>query len=231
MSDEREKIVVLTGAGISAESGISTFRDSGGLWERYPIEEVATAEAWERNPEKVLRFYNERRRQLLQAKPNAAHYALVELEQKFDVQIITQNVDDLHERSGSSKVLHLHGELLKARSSMDPRLIYPWKKDIRMGDLCEKGSQLRPNIVWFGEEVPAMDEAAKRVQVAKRLLIVGTSLMVYPAASLIHYLPPGMPVFLVDPNIESIPPLPNLKTFPEKAGKAVPALVKQWLRE
>lgn len=231
MSDEREKIAVLTGAGISAESGISTFRDSGGLWERYPIEEVATAEAWERNPEKVLRFYNERRRQLLQAKPNAAHYALAELEQKFDVQIITQNVDDLHERAGSSKVLHLHGELLKARSSTDPRLIYPWKKDIRMGDLCEKGSQLRPHIVWFGEEVPAMDEAAKRVQVAERLLIVGTSLMVYPAASLIHYLPPGMPVFLVDPNIESVPPLPNLRLLPEKAGKAVPALVKQWLRE
>lgn len=226
-----EKIAVLSGAGISAESGISTFRDKGGLWEQYSIEEVATPGAWARHPEQVLRFYNERRRQVLQAKPNAAHYALVKLEKKFEVQIITQNVDDLHERAGSGKVLHLHGEILKARSSSDPQLIYPWRGDIRPGDLCERGSQLRPHIVWFGEEVPAMEEAAKMVQAADRLLIVGTSLQVYPAASLLRYMPPGRPVFLVNPDRESLPPIPYLHYLPGKAGKAIPALVKQLLAE
>ncbi len=231
MSSKKERITVLTGAGISAESGISTFRDSGGLWEKYSIDEVATPEAWERNPELVLQFYNERRRQLREAKPNAAHRALVDLEKQFDVQIITQNVDDLHERAGSSKVLHLHGELMKARSSVDSSLVYDWPGDIKPGDLCEKGSQLRPHVVWFGEAVPAMEEAIPLMRQSDRLLVVGTSLAVYPAASLLHFIPDGTPVFLVDPGMDLLPPVPNLHYFPLKAGEGVPLLVKQWLHE
>ena len=231
MEGKKEKIVVLSGAGISAESGIATFRDSGGLWEKYAIDEVATPEAWQRNPELVLRFYNERRRQLRKAKPNAAHKALADLEEKFDVQIITQNVDDLHERAGSSGVLHLHGELMKARSSVDPQLIYDWSGDILPGNLCEKGSQLRPHVVWFGESVPAMEEAIPYFRTAERLLVVGTSLAVTPAASLIHFIPDSCPVFLIDPDIGLLPPIPNLRHLALKAGEAVPMLVKQWLDE
>ena len=231
MSRKKENIVVLSGAGISAESGIATFRDSGGLWEKYAIEDVATPEAWQRNPERVLQFYNERRRQLREAKPNAAHKALAGLEEKFDVQIVTQNVDDLHERAGSHRVLHLHGELMKARSTVDPQLIYDWSGDIRPGDCCEKGSQLRPHIVWFGESVPAMEDAIPYFRTADRLLVVGTSLAVTPAASLIHFIPDSCPVFLVDPDIGLLPPIPNLRYIAMKAGEGVPLLVKQWLEE
>lgn len=196
-----KKLVVLTGAGISAESGISTFRDSGGLWEQYRIEDVATPEAWKNNMALVLEFYNQRRKQLLQCKPNKAHKGLVELEQSFDVQIITQNVDDLHERAGSKKVLHLHGELLKSQSTLDPNLVYPIKGwELKLGDKCEKGSQLRPFIVWFGEAVPMMDIAIKMTENADIFVVIGTSLQVYPAASLMQYIRPTCPIYIIDPN-------------------------------
>ncbi|GAB4454468.1 MAG: NAD-dependent deacylase [Bacteroidales bacterium] len=196
-----KKLVVLTGAGVSAESGISTFRDSGGLWEKYKIEDVATPEAWRKNKELVLEFYNQRRKQLLEVKPNRAHELLVELESDFDVQIITQNVDDLHERAGSKNVLHLHGELLKSQSTVDPSLVYKidgW--ELKMGDKCEKGSQLRPFIVWFGEAVPMMDKAMELTEKADIFVVIGTSLQVYPAASLLQYVRPTSPIFVVDPN-------------------------------
>jgi NAD-dependent deacetylase len=195
----RKKIVVLTGAGISAESGIKTFRDSDGLWENHRIEDVATPEAWKRNPVLVQEFYNQRRRQLQTVTPNAGHLALVELEKKFDVQIITQNVDDLHERAGSSHVVHLHGELRKARSERYPDLVYDWDRDLVMGDLCERGTQLRPFIVWFGESVPMIEIAAKITESADMLLIIGTSLQVYPAAGLMIHAPEFIPVYYIDP--------------------------------
>ncbi len=195
----RKKIVVLTGAGISAESGIKTFRDGDGLWENHRIEDVATPEAWKRNPVLVQEFYNQRRRQLLTVTPNAGHFALVELEKKFDVQIITQNVDDLHERAGSSHVVHLHGELRKARSERYPDLVYDWDRDLVMGDLCERGTQLRPFIVWFGESVPMIEIAAKITESADMLLIIGTSLQVYPAAGLMIHAPASIPVYYIDP--------------------------------
>jgi len=196
-----QKLVVLTGAGISAESGISTFRDSGGLWEQYRIEDVATPEAWKKDKALVLEFYNQRRKQLLQCKPNNAHKRLVDLEQYFDVHIITQNVDDLHERAGSKNVLHLHGELRKAQSSVDPSLVYPidgW--ELKLGDKCEKGSQLRPFIVWFGEPVPMMNKAIDLTEKADIFVVIGTSLQVYPAASLLQYVRPQIPIFIIDPN-------------------------------
>lgn len=196
-----KKLVVLTGAGISAESGIRTFRDMGGLWEEYDVMEVASPEAWNENPELVQRFYNERRKQLLDCQPNEGHYGLARLEKYFDVHIITQNVDDLHERAGSSKILHLHGELKKSRSTYDGRLIYDidgW--EIKMGDKCEKGYQLRPHIVWFNEPVPAMTEAIAITEKADFFAVVGTSLLVYPAAGLLDYAPRTAPLFLVDPN-------------------------------
>jgi NAD-dependent deacetylase len=196
-----KKLVVLTGAGISAESGIRTFRDMGGLWEEYDVMEVASPEAWRKNPELVQRFYNERRKQLFTVEPNAGHIALAQAEKDFDVHIITQNVDNLHERAGSTKILHLHGELTKVRSTARPELIYDiGNKDIKMGDTCEMGYQLRPHIVWFGEEVPAIPEAAKIVAQADIFAVVGTSLNVYPAAGLIDYAPKGIPIFLIDPN-------------------------------
>jgi NAD-dependent deacetylase len=197
---KQKKIVVFTGAGMSAESGLKTFRDSNGLWEEYRIEDVATPEAWQKNKALVLQFYNERFIQVIQAQPNPGHFVLAELEKHFDVQIITQNIDDLHERAGSKKVLHLHGEIRKMRSSVDETLIYPIKKqEIKLGDLCEKGSQLRPHIVWFGEMVPEMENAIDMVTQADILIIVGTSLVVYPAAGLIHYAPPASIKYLVDP--------------------------------
>lgn len=195
-----QKIVVLSGAGISAESGVSTFRDSSGLWENHKVEDVATPEAWELKKELVLNFYNERRKQLYEVEPNNGHRALVRLEKKFNVQIITQNVDDLHERAGSSNVLHLHGELKKVRSTIDSNLIYKLKGwELKIGDKCSKGSQLRPHIVWFGEEVPNILTATKIIQSADCLIVVGTSLNVYPAAGLIHELKPQSPIYLVDP--------------------------------
>lgn len=195
-----KKVVVLSGAGISAESGIKTFRDSGGLWENYAIEEVATPGAWKKNPGLVLDFYNQRRSQVLNAQPNAAHLSLVELERFFDVVIITQNIDDLHERAGSGRVLHLHGEILKARSTENPELIYTLNKpELHLGDTCELGSQLRPHIVWFGESVPAMDEAIGITETADIFIVIGTSLEVYPAAGLVMHAPDHAMKILVDP--------------------------------
>jgi NAD-dependent deacetylase len=196
-----KKLVVLTGAGISAESGIRTFRDMGGLWEEYDVMEVASPEAWYSNPELVQRFYNDRRKQLFTVEPNIGHIALAEVEKEFDVYIITQNVDNLHERAGSKKVLHLHGELTKARSTDDESLVYEiGNRDIKMGDKCERGSQLRPHIVWFGEDVPLIPVAARIVAQADIFAVVGTSLNVYPAAGLLNYAPRNIPIFLVDPN-------------------------------
>lgn len=196
----QEHIVVLTGAGISAESGLSTFRDNGGLWEQHSVYDVATPEAFERNRDLVLRFYNERRRQLRSVNPNPAHRLLADLESRFRVTVVTQNVDDLHERGGSSNVLHLHGELTKARSSSYPDLIYDiGYRDINPGDLCDRGAQLRPHIVWFGEEVPMLDAAAEVVRTADRLLIVGTSLQVYPAAGLVYEVDIDVPITVIDP--------------------------------
>jgi NAD-dependent deacetylase len=196
-----KKVVVFSGAGISAESGIKTFRDSGGLWEEYNIKDVATPEAWEKDQKLVLGFYNQRRKQVMAAKPNDAHKALVELEKKFDVQIITQNVDDLHERAGSKKVLHLHGEIMKARSTSDPELVYTLKKpELELGDMCKKGSQLRPHIVWFGEMVPNMELAHLMVEKADILIVTGTSLNVHPAAGLVDFAPPFSEKYVVDPN-------------------------------
>ena len=194
-----KKMVVLTGAGISAESGIKTFRDAEGLWEGHDVMQVASPEGFANNPELVLEFYNERRRQLLEVKPNKAHYNLVVLEKEYDVEIITQNVDDLHERAGSSKVTHIHGELLKVRSSVDEAFVLDWKKDLVLGDLCRKRSQLRPHIVWFGEMVPMLEKAVKITKKADILIIIGTSMEVYPAASLINYVKINTPIYFIDP--------------------------------
>ena len=194
------KIVVLTGAGVSAESGIRTFRDAGGLWEGHRVEDVATPEAWNRNPQLVLDFYNERRKQLLTVEPNAAHIALTQLEKAYEVVIITQNVDDLHERAGNKKVIHLHGELLKARSCDHEHLVYEWKDDIRMGDLCTRGGQLRPHIVWFGEMVPMLEKAIEEIYTADIVLVIGSSMQVYPAASLVGYAPANASIYYIDPN-------------------------------
>src|SRR5688572_3054566 len=196
----KKRLVVFTGAGISAESGIKTFRDSGGLWEEHRIEDVATFDAWERNRELVLDFYNERRRQVMTAQPNAAHKLIAELQSQFDVYVITQNVDDLHERAGSKKVLHLHGEIMKARSTADESLVYPLKTaELKSGALCEKGSQLRPHIVWFGEMVPDMDRANQLASNAELFVVIGTSLNVYPAAGVLNYVRPYVPTWLLDP--------------------------------
>ncbi|WP_454060582.1 SIR2 family NAD-dependent protein deacylase [Elizabethkingia ursingii] len=196
-----KKIVVLSGAGISAESGIKTFRDSNGLWENHKIEDVASPEGFARNPELVLEFYNLRRCQLNEVQPNEAHNILAELQQDFDVHIITQNVDDLHERAGSKNIIHLHGELKKARPVNDEESIIPWENDLNLGDLNENGIQLRPHIVWFGEMVPEMENAATIASTADILLVIGTSLQVYPAASLLHYVPAGCEIFVIDPHL------------------------------
>lgn len=228
----KKHIVVLTGAGVSAESGISTFRDSGGLWEGHDVMEVASIEGWERNPELVLDFYNKRRKQAASVKPNPAHSAIAELENHFNVDVITQNVDDLHEQAGSSRVLHLHGKLREARSSLDESLIYDiGDKPIHMGEKCDKGSQLRPNIVWFGELVPNIEPASELVQQADILLIVGTSLVVYPAAGLVNYAGEGAEIYLIDPNIPDMArEHPRFKCIEEKAGTGMPALAKKLLK-
>jgi NAD-dependent deacetylase len=226
-----KKIVILTGAGISAESGIKTFRDSGGLWEQYPVEEVASIDGWHRNPDLVQRFYNERRRQLGSAEPNAGHTGLVKLENDFDVHIITQNVDNLHERAGSTKILHLHGMLTQARSSKDPDLIIDiGYRDILPGEKADDGSPLRPNIVWFGEAVPAIEEAAEIASYADIFAVIGSSLNVYPAAGLIHYVPLLTPVFLIDPKPVQVPSAHEVHVIREGAGKGVAILVER-LRE
>lgn len=196
----KPKVVVLTGAGISAESGIRTFRDAGGLWEGHKVQDVATPEAWHRQPQVVLDFYNERRRQLLTVSPNAAHIALVKLEDSHRVVIVTQNVDDLHERAGSTNVIHLHGELLKARSTQYEDLIYEWKNDMKMSDRCERGAQLRPHIVWFGEMVPMLETAVEEIYDADIVLVIGSSMQVYPAASVVGYAPPHARIYYIDPN-------------------------------
>lgn len=220
------KIAVLTGAGISAESGIKTFRDSGGLWEGHDVMEVASPQGWSKNPENVLRFYNLRRQQLKEVKPNKAHIALAELERHFDVNIITQNVDDLHERAGSKNVIHLHGELLKVRSERDENFVYPCQKDIAIGDLAEDGHQLRPDIVWFGEAVPKIEMAAEIFSQCHIAMVIGTSLQVYPAAGLVNYAPPEAKVFLIDPN-PSMESAVGLKVYADMASSAIPKIVKE----
>ena len=217
----KKNLVILSGAGMSQESGLKTFRDMGGLWEQYDLTEVASLEAWERDPELVLRFYNERRKQLFEARPNDGHTGIAELEQWFKVQIITQNVDDLHELAGSSSVLHLHGELRKARSTIDPSLIYTldhW--ELKMGDTCELGSQLRPHIVWFGEAVTAISKAIPIIQKADLFVVIGTSLVVYPAAGLVNYTRQDIPIFVVDPGRPAVYNN-NVTYIQKKAGEGI----------
>ncbi len=224
----QKRIVILSGAGISAESGLKTFRDSNGLWEGHDVMEVASPEGWSKNKTRVLDFYNQRRRQLKHVEPNIAHKALVKLENQFEVTVITQNVDDLHERAGSSSVIHLHGELLKARSTADESLIIEWQEDICEGNLCAKGSQLRPHIVWFGEMVPLLEPAIQLTAQADYIIIVGTSMQVYPAASLIQYARPETQVFFIDPK-PNIASRRNLTVIAEKASAGVPIVVEQLL--
>ncbi|MBS1650642.1 MAG: NAD-dependent deacylase [Bacteroidetes bacterium] len=226
----RKKIVFFTGAGVSAESGLKTFRDTGGLWEQHKIEDVATPEAWQKNPTLVLEFYNQRRTQANNAKPNKAHLFIASLQQQNDVTVITQNVDDLHEKAGSKKILHLHGELNKAQSTIAPELIYDIKtKTLNIGNLCEKGSQLRPHIVWFGEPVPAMDEAYNIVAQADLLIVIGTSLNVYPAAGLLPYANKNIPKWLVDPGNFNLDFIENLTHIKETAVNGIKILEKQLL--
>jgi NAD-dependent deacetylase len=225
---QQKKIVVLSGAGISAESGIKTFRDSDGLWEGHAVSDVATPEGWSKNPELVLDFYNQRRKQLLEVQPNRGHQIIAALENDFEVSIITQNVDNLHEKSGSTSVIHLHGELLKVRSVANPNYILDWQQDLYLGDVDTEGNQLRPDIVWFGEEVPTIELAISMVQNADILLIIGTSLQVYPAASLIHYAKPTIPTYYIDPNPSSIYNLPkNLKVIATTGSKGMEIVQKE----
>lgn len=225
---KKKKIVVFSGAGMSAESGIKTFRDSGGLWEQYKIEDVATFDAWLKNPALVLDFYNQRRKQVMEAKPNKAHELVAELQKTFDVQVITQNIDDLHERAGSKKVLHLHGEIMKCRSTGNHHLIYPMKHwEIKLGDKCEEGSQLRPHIVWFGEAVPEMDRAIELTEEADVFVTIGTSLNVYPAANLIHVVPTHVPKYLIDPNEFNLDYIKNLNVIKATAVEGMNILSKQ----
>ena len=219
------KITILTGAGMSAESGIKTFRDIGGLWEGHDVMEVASPQGWAKNTELVLDFYNQRRKQLLEVKPNAAHIALAELEKNHEVAIITQNVDDLHERAGSSNVLHLHGELLKVRSSKIEHTVLDWKRDLFLGDICKDGYQLRPHIVWFGEAVPEMENAIRVVMLTDILIVIGTSMQVYPAAGLLQYAPEDSKVFFVDPK-PSISSNERIIVFAESATSGVEKVVE-----
>ena len=230
MQKVRKKLIILTGAGMSAESGIRTFREAGGLWEEYDVMEVASIMGWEKNQDLVLRFYNERRSQLAKCEPNAAHLGIAALEKYFDVQVITQNIDNLHERAGSTKILHLHGKLTQARSTSNPFLIYDiGYKDIRYGDTCEEGSQLRPNIVWFGEAVPLMDEAIEITSSADIFAVIGSSLNVYPAAGLLDYAPPKASLWLIDPNDVAAPVNRKITIIKEKASTGVEILTKKLL--
>lgn len=225
-----KNLVVLTGAGISAESGLQTFRDADGLWEGYNVYDVATPEAWQRNPAMVQEFYNMRRKSVLEAKPNSAHYALKKLEDKFNVTIVTQNIDDLHERAGSTNIVHLHGMITKSQSDRNPNLTYDiegW--ELKMGDTCELGSQLRPHVVWFGEPVPMIEKAAAFCSAADIFIIVGTSLQVYPAAGLIDFVPFEAMKFLVDP--KAVATGHNVNLIRKKAGDGVPQLVEQLLKD
>ncbi|WP_286261296.1 SIR2 family NAD-dependent protein deacylase [Thalassotalea atypica] len=225
-----KRLVVLSGAGMSAESGINTFRDADGLWEGHDVMDVASPEGWHANSQLVLDFYNQRRRQLIQVKPNLGHQVLKQLEQQFDVTIITQNVDDLHERAGSSTVIHLHGELLKAQSTRDSNLVYPWVKDIKWGDCCELGGQLRPFIVWFGEQVPMLDCAIELVSQADIVIIIGTSMQVYPAASLAGFASKDCSIYYLDPKPavnDAVAQLSNLTIIKQTAVKGLPVLTKK----
>ena len=223
----KKKLVVLTGAGISAESGIKTFRDSDGLWEGHNVQDVATPEGWNKNPALVLDFYNQRRKQLKEVQPNLGHQILAELEAHFDVFIITQNVDDLHERAGSKNVLHLHGELLKVRSTANPNYILDWTEDLNFDDLDNNNNQLRPHIVWFGEEVPALEEAISITETADYFAVIGTSLQVYPAAGLIDFTNSKIPIYYIDPKPIKIPNLRNpLHVIPEVASEGMKLLKK-----
>jgi len=221
-----KNIVVFSGAGISAESGLGTFRDSGGLWDKYKIEDVATPQAFKKNPELVLEFYNIRRRQLLSSSPNSAHYALNKLQDNFNLQIITQNIDDLHERSGAKNVLHLHGHLRQSKSTLNEMVYQIEGSELILGDICPNGSQLRPNVVWFGESVPMMEKAIEIVKKAHLFIIIGTSLNVYPAASLIHYTTSSCEKYIIDPNAEHVE---DIKVIRELASVSVPKLVDQIL--
>jgi len=226
-----QRIVILTGAGISQESGIKTFRDADGLWNNHNIMEVASPEGWINNPELVLEFYNQRRRQLHEVKPNAAHLAITRLQQHFPVEIITQNVDDLHERAGNKNVWHLHGELFKVRSEKNENLIYEWKKDLYLGNTAEDGAQLRPHIVWFGEPVPMIEKVIPLVRQADVFLIVGTSMQVYPAAGLVYELKPQVPIFYIDPNPQPLSVRNPLYIIDKKAGEVLPDLVDKWIKK
>ncbi len=221
-----KNIVVFTGAGISAESGIKTFRDANGLWEGHDIMDVASPIGWENNPELVLDFYNKRRKQLLSVNPNIAHLSLKKLEKKYKTTIITQNVDDLHERAGSTNVIHLHGELLKVRSQFDENLVFDWKEDLFIGHLCKYNTQLRPHIVWFNEEVPMIENAIKATEKADAFIIIGTSMQVYPAASLLQYTPKDIPIYLIDPN-PMISSKKNLTILSKKATIGVPLVISE----
>ena len=228
----KKQITILSGAGISAESGISTFRDSDGLWENHRIEDVATPEAWQRNSKLVLEFYNLRRKQLLEVEPNGAHFAITELQEKFNVQVITQNVDDLHERARNENVLHLHGELKKARSTAYPFQVYDLEEwELNVGDKCENGHQLRPHIVWFGEEVPNLQVATEIVSESDAVIIVGTSLNVYPAASLYQFAKANCPIWIIDPKADELVYPDSITPINEKAGAALPRLVQSLLKE
>ena len=222
----KKHIVVLTGAGISAESGLKTFRDSDGLWMGYNIEDVATPSAFAKNPQLVLDFYNQRRKDVAAAQPNAAHIGLADFEKHFEVTIITQNIDDLHERAGSTNVLHLHGEIFKMRNVVDDKIIYEIKSDINVGDVDKDGIQLRPHIVWFEEPVPMMDKAVKKMYDCDFFVVIGTSLQVYPAASLLHYAPPHLPKFIIDKKIPVVQSYPNLTCIEKLAGEGVRELKK-----
>ncbi len=225
-----KNLIILTGAGMSSESGIRTFRESGGLWEEYDVTEVASPMGWWKNRDLVLKFYNERRTQLANCEPNAGHIGVAALENYFNVRIITQNIDNLHERAGSTNVLHLHGELTKARSTIDPSLVYDiGYKEIKPGDVCEKGSQLRPHIVWFGEAVPMMDEAVKITSTADIFVVIGSSLNVYPAAGLIDYAPGKALLWLIDPNEVNVPVNRNVEVIKEKVSIGVTILTSKLL--
>ncbi len=227
----KKKLVVFTGAGISAESGIRTFRDAGGLWEEHKVEDVATYDAWLKNRELVLSFYNQRRLQVISAQPNAAHLLLAELQKKFDVLIVTQNVDDLHERAGSKQVLHLHGEIMKARSTANEKLVYKLKTpEIKVGDLCEEGSQLRPHIVWFGELVPEMEKANDIAKQADVFVVIGTSLNVYPAAGIVNMVPSTTPIVLLDPGDFSLDYIRSLKHIRKTAVNGSEDLRKELMK-
>jgi len=229
-----KKVVVLTGAGVSAESGIKTFRDHNGLWENHDVMDVASPEGWKRNPQLVLEFYNQRRKQLKTVHPNLAHQSLVKLEEEFQVDIVTQNVDDLHERAGSTNVLHLHGSLIKVRSVLNSQKVYDWKEDLHLGDTCDEGGQLRPHIVWFGEAVPLIQPAAAIVYEADIILIIGTSMQVYPAAGLVGLVQDDIPIYYIDPKPSinhELQGRPNLNIYEMTATQGTPKLVELLLKE